>query len=314
MRPILAVLLALAGLCAAARPQDNGGKLTMRDIVPEDAEVRKVATGFTFTEGPSWDWRNGRLLFSDIPASKVNALAPDGAVSVFLDPSQKSNGTFWDPRDGSLVMCRHWARDVARVSADGRNVTVLADSYNGKKLNSPNDCVILPSGVIYFTDPHYGLEGRPQEQPLEGVYKLDPHGALTLVVDDMTRPNGLEVSPDGKTLYVADSQESIIRTYPLKDDGTCGEGRLFAELKAPEPGVPDGMTLDVSGNVLTTGPGGIWIYTPAGKKLGRIDTPEVPSNCTFGGRDGKTLYITAVTSVYAIDLSVKGWFPLGIWK
>jgi len=283
----------------------------MRDIVPDGAKVRKVATGFTFTEGPSWDFREGRLLFSDIPASKVHALAPDGAVSAFLDPSQKSNGTFWDPRDGSLVMCRHWARDVARASADGKTVTVLADSYDGKKLNSPNDLVILPSGVIYFTDPHYGLEGRPQEQPLEGVYKLDPDGKLKLVVNDMTRPNGLFVSPDGKVLYVADSQESIIRVYPLKGDGTCGEGRLFAELKAPEPGVPDGMTLDENGNVLTTGPGGIWIYTPQGVKLGRIDTPEVPSNCTFGGPDGKTLYITAVTSVYAVDLSVKGYFPLG---
>jgi gluconolactonase len=271
-------------------------------IVPPGAQVEKVATGFQFTEGPAWG--HGALFFSDIPADTIHRLTETGEVSVFLKPSGKSNGLMFD-RDGTLIACRHWERNVARITPDGQ-VTVLADSYDGKKLNSPNDCSIAADGAIYFTDPHYGLEGRPQEQDCEGVYRLAPGGALTRVVDDMTRPNGLFISPDGKTLYVADSQDRKIRAYTLQADGSATDGRDFIDMRVDAEGVPDGMTMDAEGNLYCTGGGGVWVITPEGQHLGTIPVPEVPANCTFGGADKTVLYITARNSVYRISLKAKG--------
>ncbi len=225
-----------------------------------------------------------------------------------MDPSLQANGTTFD-RDGFLLACRHESRDVVRLGPDGTVQEVLAHLYAGKPLNSPNDLHMRPDGVLYFTDPRFGsMEGL--EQGCEGVYRLAPDGALTRVVEDMTKPNGLAVSPDGSTLYVADSTDQFLRAYPVLPDGTCGPGRTLCALRAAEPGVPDGLRLDESGNILCTGAGGVWIFTPRGEKVGRIDTPEVPSNCCFGGPEGKTLFITAQTSVYAIDLSVRGYFPV----
>ena len=285
---------------SAALAQGAGG---LDRIVPEGAEVERVATGFTFTEGPAWDGK-GHLYFSDIPENVIKRVDESGNVGVFVEPSEKSNGLMFDA-EGYLIACRHRGRDVVRISPEGE-VEVLAASYKGKRLNSPNDCIIAADGAIYFTDPHYGLEGRPREQEVEGVYRIAPDGSLTRVIDDMTRPNGLFISPDGKTLYVADSQEKKLRAYTLLPDGSATAGRDFAVFETEERGSPDGMTLDAEGNIYCTDGGGVWVFDRTGKHLGTIKTPEVPANCTFGGADRKTLYITARTSVYRIRLLIPG--------
>jgi len=291
--PLLTAALIL--LCAASALAQGG----LDRIVPPGAEVEKVATGFTFTEGPAWDGK-GHVYFSDIPENVIKRVDEAGNVSVFMEPSEKSNGLMFDAK-GNLIACRHWARDVARISPDGK-VTVLADSYNGNKPNSPTDCIIAADRAIYFTDPHYGLEKRPREQDVEAVYRLAPDGTVTRVVDDMTRPNGIFISPDGKTLYVADTQEKKLRAYTLQADGSATDGRDFAAMT----GGPDGMTLDAEGNIYCTDGGGVWVFDPQGKHLGTIETPQPPANCTFGGSDNKTLYITARTSVYRVELLVAG--------
>ena len=276
---------------------------TFDRIVPQDAPVEQVATGFQFTEGPAWDGKGG-LLFSDIPADTIYKVDEAGEVSTFLKPSGKSNGLMFDT-DGTLIACRHWERDVARVTTDGA-VTVLASTYGGKTLNSPNDCVIADDGVIYFTDPHYGLEGRPKEQDIEAVYRLAPDGTVTRVVDEMTRPNGIFISPDGETLYVADSQDKKVRAYTLQDDGSATDGRDLISVASEEPGTADGMTLDTDGNLYCTGGGGVWVISPEGQHLGTIEVPEVPANCTFGGAERNVLYITARASLYRIRLNATG--------
>lgn len=278
-------------------------QLERHRILAPGAKVEKLAGGFKFTEGPAWDGK-GNLYFSDIPANTIYRMDASGKFDVFMRPSENANGLMFDAR-GNLIACRHEARDVVRIFASG-GVQVLADSYRGSKLNSPNDCVVADDGAIYFTDPRYGLRGRPQEQDLEGVYRISPDGEVARVVDDMTRPNGLFISPDGKTLYVADSAEKKIRAYPLRPDGSAGEGRDFAFLRSDAEGSPDGMTLDEDGNVYCAGPGGVWVFAPDGTHLGTISTPEVPANCTFGGRGNRTLYITARTSVYRIRLARRG--------
>ena len=276
---------------------------TFDRIVPQDAPVEQVATGFQFTEGPAWDGKGG-LLFSDIPADTIYKVDEAGEVSTFLKPSGKSNGLMFDT-DGTLIACRHWERDVARVTTDGA-VTVLASTYGGKTLNSPNDCVIADDGAIYFTDPHYGLEGRPKEQDIEAVYRLAPDGTVTRVVDEMTRPNGIFTSPDGETLYVADSQDKKIRAYTLQDDGSATDGRDLISVASEQPGTADGMTLDTDGNLYCTGGGGVWVISPEGQHLGTIEVPEVPANCTFGGAERNVLYITARASLYRIRLNATG--------
>lgn len=278
------------------------GGLTLEDILPGEAQVERVATGFQFTEGPAWG--HGALFFSDIPADTIYRLTETGEVSIFLKPSGKSNGLAFDA-EGTLIACRHWERNVARITLDGE-VTVLADSYEGKKLNSPNDLAIATDGTIYFTDPHYGLEGRPKEQDCEGVYRIGPDGTVTRVINDMMRPNGILLSPDGQTLYVADSQDRKIRAYLLQPDGSATNGRDLIDMRVDMPGSPDGMAVDSNGNIYCADGGGIWVVSPDGKHLGTIQVPEVPANCTFGGPDNNVLYITARSSVYRVRLHAKG--------
>jgi gluconolactonase len=273
-----------------------------RKLVPLGAKVEQLATGFQFTEGPTWDGES-RLYFSDIPADTIFRVDLAGQATTFLKPSGKSNGLMFD-RDGTLLACRHWERNVARITPEGK-VTVVADAYEGKRLNSPNDLIIASDEAIYFTDPHYGLEGRPQEQDCEAVYRIAPDGKLTRVIDDMTRPNGIFISPDRRTLYVADSERRAIRAYDLRPDGSAANGRDFADLRHEGPGVPDGMTLDSEGNVYCTN-GGVWVLSPEGKHLGTIEVPEVSANCTFGGPDNRDLFITASKSIYRIRLNAKG--------
>lgn len=268
-----------------------------------EGEPERVATGFQFTEGPLWH-PDGYLLFSDIPANQIRKWTPGGEVTIFREPSGNSNGLTFD-RQGRLIACEHGNRRVSRTEKDGTIVT-LADRYQGKRLNSPNDVVVKSDGSIYFTDPPYGVRPEDRELDFQGVYRWAPDGTLTLLVDDFEKPNGLAFSPDEKTLYIADTDRRHVRAFDVQPDGTLANGRTFAELKSDAPGGPDGMKVDVEGNLYVTGPGGTWVFDPTGKHLGTIVTPEAPANCAWGDADGKTLYLTARTSVYRVRVKVAG--------
>lgn len=279
-------------------------------IVPNGSELEKLATGFMFTEGPIWNAADGYLLFSDIPGNKIRKWTPAGGIEIFRKPSGKSNGLTLD-KQGKLLACEHANRRVSRTESDGTVVTI-ADKYDGKNLNSPNDIVVKSDGSIYFTDPPYGLSaefGNPGEQelPFQGVYRLSADGEmLTLLVDDFEKPNGIAFSPDESILYINDTDKVHIRAFDVNADGTISNGRVFVEVSGDEEGNVDGMKVDSEGNVYVTGPGGISVYKSSGKKLGRIDLPEVSANLAWGGEDWKTLYITASTSLYRIQLGVAG--------
>jgi gluconolactonase len=293
-------------------------------IVPRDARVERIAEGFDWSEGPVWDWRHNRLLFSDVPRNTVFQWQDGKGVSVFLKPSGStgsaargrepgSNGLVID-RQGRLVLCQHGDRRVARLESDGK-FTTLADKYLGKRLNSPNDAVFKWNGDLYFTDPPYGLPGlnRDPAKELEfnGVYRRsDSSGTLSLVTKEMTFPNGIAFSPDEKTLYVANSdpRKAIWMAFPVKDDGTVGQGRVFADVTRSartRPGVPDGMKVDSYGNLFATGPGGVLVFAPDGTHLGTFATGQATANCSFG-EDGTVLYITADMYIGRVRLTTKG--------
>ena len=272
--------------------------------------VEKVSGGYKFTEGPVWSPR-GSLLFSDIPANRIYEISasalparPDAAATVFREPSGNSNGLLFD-REGRLIACEHGNRRVTRTEKDG-TITVLADRYEGKRLNSPNDVVVKSDGSIYFTDPTYGIKKEEQELDFQGVYRIKPDGKLELLVKDFSMPNGLCFSPDEQRLYIADSASELshIRVFDVKPDGTLTGGEVFA--RTTKPGGPDGMKVDLKGNLYVAGPSGVWIFDPAGKRLDIIATPETPANIAWGDTDAKTLYITARTSVYRVRLESGG--------
>jgi len=270
--------------------------------IVESEEPERIATGFQFTEGPVWH-PDGYLLFSDIPANAILKWTPEDNVETFRKPSGNSNGLTFDTK-GLFIACEHGNRRVSRTEKDGEVVT-LADRYSGKRLNSPNDAAVKSDGSIYFTDPPYGVQDDKRELDFQGVYRLAPDGTLTLLVDDFDRPNGLAFSPDEKVLYVADTNRNHVRAFDVQSDGTLKNGRVLAELKAERRG-PDGMKVDTKGNLYVTGPGGTWVFDSTGKHLGTIVTPEDPANCAFGGKDNKTLFITARTSVYRVKVKVPG--------
>jgi len=272
--------------------------------VLESTAVVTVADGFMFTEGPVWHPGDCCLLFSDIPADTIYRHAAGAQATPYRKPSHNSNGLTFD-RQGRLIACEHGARRVSRGEADG-SVTALATHYQGKRLNSPNDVVVRSDGVIFFTDPPYGIKPGDQEQPCNGVYRLAPDGELTLLVDDFDRPNGLAFSPDEKTLYIADTTRRQVRAFNVAPDGILTNGRLFAVMESDLPGGPDGMKVDVEGNLYSTGPGGVWIYRPDGELLGIAATPQLPANLAFGGTDWRTLFITARTTVYALNTRIEG--------
>ena len=294
----------------------------MDDLVPADAVVEKVADGFTFTEGPVWvPGDPDRLYFSDIPANTVYRWSESEGKVVFLQPVlpddadtggiNGSNGLALHP-DGRLVLCEHGGRRVSAMALDGERVT-LADRYDGKRLNSPNDIVFHSSGAAFFTDPPYGLDGHDasenKEQPHNGIYRLDPDGTVTLLETGQTRPNGLGLSPDEQILYVANSDAAPNRywkKYAVNDDLTLGEGEMFFDASDMEAmGAPDGMAIDVNGNVFATGPAGVLVFSPDGRHLGTIAPAELPANTAFGG-DGSTLYMTARTGLYRVATSTRG--------
>jgi gluconolactonase len=281
------------------------------EIVAPDAALEHIAAGFGLTEGPVW--RGDDLLFSDIPRSRTVRwrMLPEGPeVTTFRANTGGGNGMALD-HDGGIVVCEQAARRVTRVAPTGE-VAVLADAYEGKRLNSPNDVVVHSSGAIYFTDPPFGLPNNEEGKDLSfnAVFRLDPDGALTPVATDCDKPNGLCFSPDERILYVADTPPMLVRAYDVRPDGTLANGRVFADMSSTDVGRPDGMRVDRAGNLYCTGGGGVRVVAPDGTKLGRIRTPEHGRNIVFGDEDFRTLYITAGSGLYRIRLIAQG-FPLG---
>lgn len=292
-------------------------------LVPADAKIEKLAEGFNWSEGPTWF--KDSLVFSDVPENVIFQWKPgQTAATEFMRPSgmltprpgfreQGSNGLAVDAQ-GRLIICQHGERRLARVEADGTQ-TALADRFEGVKFNSPNDLTLKKNGDIYFTDPPYGLEGG-NKSPLKklewnGVYRLAANGKVTLLIKDLTFPNGIALSPDEKTLYVAISDGAAPRlmAYDVQPDGGVANGRLFFDAKpladAGRKGNPDGLKVDTKGNVWTTGPGGVLVISPAGKHLGTINTGQATGNCAWGD-DGSTLYITADMFLVRVKTTAKG--------
>ncbi|MFG0332146.1 MAG: SMP-30/gluconolactonase/LRE family protein [Maioricimonas sp. JB049] len=299
------------------------------DLIARDARIEVIASGFDWTEGPVWvpgqEDQAGYLLFSDIPRNSIFKWVEGQGISLFMKPSgytgvvdygaePGSNGLLLDPK-GRLVCCEHGDRRISVVTENGGKMT-LVDNYNGKRLNSPNDAVFMSNGDLYFTDPPYGLPNRYDDPRREldycGVYRLDTAGKLTLLTREMTRPNGIAFSPDEKTLYVAQSDPDapIWKSFPVKDDGTLGPGKLFHDatenFQNKLPGLPDGLAVSTDGHIFATGPGGVYVFNPDGDLLGRISTGERTSNCTFGGPDGSILYLTVDMYLCRIQTRTHG--------
>ena len=279
----------------------------IRQIIPEDTVLEQIATGFGFTEGPVW--YGDCLLFSDIPRNRIvrwRMLSEGPELTTFRNPSGNSNGLTLD-KSGRLITCEHSTRRVTRTEVDG-SLSVLAERYQERRLNSPNDVVVRSDGSIYFTDPPYGLARLTvwKELPFNGVYRLAPDGELVLLVDDFDRPNGLAFSPDETVLYVNDTARGHIRAFDVNPDGSLSNGRVLIDMQSPEAGAPDGMKVDQKGNIYCTGPGGFWVIEPGGKCLGRITLPELPANFAWGDPDWRSLYITARTSVYRLRFAAPG--------
>ena len=290
----------------------------LHDLVAPDALIERIAGGLTFTEGPVW--RRGHLLFSDIPNKRIARWRrlPEGP-ELTTYATGMSNGLTLD-RQGHVLAAEHDGRRVTRVADDGSRA-VLADQFQGKRLNSPNDIVVKSDGSIYFTDPPYAVQpatpGMPRpagwwtkpipgkEQPCNGVYRLAPDGSLHLVADDFTLPNGLAFSPDESVLYIDDSAQKHIRAFAVRSDGTLTNGRVLLDMASEDLGVPDGLKVDRAGNVFCTGPGGVWVCRADGALLGRIVLPELPANLAWG-EDGSVLFLTARTSVYRLQTKTGG--------
>ncbi len=277
------------------------------DLIGRDAKLETLATGFGFTEGPMWD-PAGFLYVSDETINKIFRVYPDGKKEAVIALGDPDGNTF--DRRHRLIDCASVLRAIIEVTPEGQ-YKVLADHYDGKRFNSPNDVIAGPDGALYFTDPTMDLvAGEKQEIPFQGVYRLDDTGNLRLLTRDLTQPNGLAFSPDGKRFYVDDSEQRNIRVYDVAADGTMVHGRIFGEEPGNKhDGVPDGMKVDKSGNLFVTGPQGIWVWDAQGNHLGTIVLPEQPANLTWGDKDYATLYITATTSVYRLKTRTQGFVP-----
>jgi gluconolactonase len=290
-------------------------------LFPAGAALTRLATGFIWAEGPVWFGDLGELRFSDIPNNRIMRWRPEGGLSVFRQPAQRTNGHTRD-RDGAMISCEHGGRCVSRTRLDG-SYEVLATRWQGKRLNSPNDVVVKSDGTIWFTDPPYGIlsdhEGIRAEPEMPGnyVFRLDPaDGSLDVVADDFDRPNGLAFSPDESELYVADSGRARgsgygyddtrphhVRALKVRDGRRLGTSRVVAVI---DEGVPDGLRVDTGGLLWISAHDGIHCYTPAGERLGRIAVPEHVANLTFGGPGRSRMLICATSSVYAIETTRTG--------
>jgi gluconolactonase len=295
--------------------QDRG----LHDLIAPDTIIERIAGGLAFTEGPVW--RGSHLLFSDIPNKRIvrwRRLPEGPELTTFA--TGMSNGLALD-RQGRVLAAEHDGRRVSRVADDDGSRTVLAERFQGKRLNSPNDLVVKSDGSVYFTDPPYGVQpstpGVPRppdwwtkpipgkEQPCHGVYRIDPDGRLDLLVDDFALPNGLAFSPDETVLYVDDSARKHIRAFDVRPDGGLTGSRVLLDMASNDPGVPDGLKVDRHGNVFCTGPGGVWVCRADSTLLGRIVLPELPANLAWG-EDGSVLFLTARTSVFRLPTRTGG--------
>lgn len=332
---VLTVLVATATSgepsAAAARTVGHVERLdaALDRLVPADAVLEVVADGLDWSEGPVWVAGGGYLLVSDVPRNVIYRWREGEGLAVWLEPSgytgarerggePGSNGLLLDSA-GRLVLCQHGDRRVARLeapwSAPKPEFATLASKYGGKRLNSPNDAVFHSNGDLYFTDPPYGLEGGTEspdrELDFQGVYRVTPKGEVVLLTSELTRPNGIALSPDERILYVANSdpERAVWMAYDLRPDGGIGPGRVFFDatkwVGEDRPGLPDGMAVDRDGNLFAAGPGGILVFSPAGKHLGTLVTTRATANCTFGG-DGSELFITADDYLLRVKLATKG--------
>ena len=308
----------------------NAGSIERLDpaldaLVPANARVEQLADGFDWSEGPVWRRSGGYLLFSDVPRNTIYRWREGEGLTVFLRPAGYtapdppgrelgSNGLTLDPQ-GRLVMADHGNRVVARLDESNYTKTTLADRYEGKRLNSPNDLVYRSNGDLYFTDPPYGLKGLQddpaKELPFSGVYRRSAAGELTLLTQELRFPNGIALSPDERTLYVANSDpdRAIWMAYDVQPDGTVGRGRVLFDatplVRQGRKGLPDGLRVDAKGNLFATGPGGVLVITPDGRHLGTIATPQATANCAFGD-DGSTLYMTSHMRLLRVRLTTTG--------
>jgi len=329
--PLLGVTLMWAGSDAAPRAQlgaDPAAPQIVRldprfdQLVPRDAIIEKLADGFAWVEGPVWNRAGGYLLFSDVPNNKIYKWKQDEKVSVFLDRSgytgsapftgrePGSNGLAFDA-EGQLVFCQHGDRRVSRLEKDGRR-TVVADRYDGKRINSPNDVILKSNGDVYFTDPPFGLpkafDDPAREVDFCGVYRVSKDGTVTLLSKEAKAPNGIAFSADEKTLFVSDSGTTRWLAFDVKRDGALGPARVLfdgSKLKEGRPGVADGLKVDAHGNLFGAAPGGIFVIAPDGTLLGRFDFGVATGNCAWG-EDGRTLFIASNTALYRVRLSTKG--------
>jgi len=281
-------------------PQEEDRGATIRGIGPV-GDVKRVATGFRFTEGPAAD-ADGNLYFTDVPVSRILKLDPAGTITTFLADTHRINGLMVDPK-GRLVACQGGAGKVVVIDPSGKEpaLTVLASAFEGVRFNAPNDLVLDGRGGVYFTDPLFARTPLPQK--VEAVYHVAPDGKVTRLPGRREKPNGIGLSPDGKTLYVLHSSRDGLIACPVEAPGKVGEGKPLGRV-----GRGDGMAVDEKGNLYLTQPGEkcVLVLSPDGKTLGRIAFPESPSNCTFGGRDRRTLFVTARTSLYAAPMAVRG--------
>ncbi len=269
----------------------------LSDIVAQEAV--QLGTGLQFTEGPVWH-KDGYVLFSDIPANHIMKWSASDGLSIWREDSGNSNGLTFD-NEGRLIACEHGNRRVSRTESDG-STTVIASHYDGKRLNSPNDCDVRSDGMIFFTDPSYGVQESERELDFKGVFRVMPGEDPVLLIDDFVMPNGICFSPDEKLVYIADSDPSgnEIRVYKVQDDGTLTDGKKFADHGS------DGMKVDVEGRLYTTTRDGVVVYSPDGTRIGAIKVGEHPANCGFGGPENRTLYITARNGFYAVKLKTPG--------
>lgn len=348
--PLLSAFVALAAALAWLAPATQGdekkpfppfGKIDRIDpafdkLIAPDAYLENLADGWDWAEGPIWIKAGGYLLNSDIPKNSIIKWKEGEGKSVFLHPSgclsncdvlkePGSNGLTLD-HEGRLIMCQHGERRVARLEKDGKTITVLADHYDGKRFNSPNDVVVKSNGDVYFTDPPYGLMRKDHKEGEEefpgreldfcGIYRISKDGKLTLLNKDVTKPNGIAFSPDEKTLYISssDPEKAVWMAFDVEGDGTLGKGRVFYDAtegaKKKLPGLPDGMKVDKDGDLFATGPGGLFVLTPEAKLLGVLATGVATANCNWGD-DGSVLYVCANHNLCRIKTKTKGngWKP-----